>query len=594
MSTSTTAQAQPLNLFNYSLRLTNKVGEDNAQTDTLYNRAVPDSPGTDTIAAATPAAGEPRLYFTGNGSSANLTALQRYLDHEEADKTSPLLRVLQLAPQSPTLNTQPLVYVEQNSLKPVPLPEDATMRRDAVLTTCTNVCTEGATPPRGRHAPVEAALCVFQDFMSAPATPMASEAPFWEFLCSTLRHYASDFYCSAAKVQLQGIIVPTFETRKRTVYNRDIFAHYVEEEEKTEKQQECNNATNKRTTGRKVCVKSKDALLGVMEYLRSHWPLFESELGPSHLVMNAKWTSNSTDMCASDHSERPAAKPAGALRQSACFVWLQNDTVKDERDGVYADAALEALLDELSLAAASISTPSEAAAVLQEEAISAFFEQCRLTHILKRVICSRFESVVLRRKALFHWVLSLPPHARLSTSAAGTAVTAVRFNDHPAVSQAVWSAIEMLVHWQQLADFVYMLARDALKRRFIKEDGRARRFVSAPPRFPRHRRIIQQSGLYFNSPRGGCVLDHHRGKVNVSQLYGTGEQRSVTSSPSATPGESLAVSSGLFQSTRSTTVTPFSNLSILDGEETFGSSPRLARNVITRIPQKQTRVHSVQ
>ncbi|KAG5487340.1 hypothetical protein LSCM4_07830 [Leishmania orientalis] len=571
-------RAPPLQLFNCMLLLADEDDECSDQMGTLHKRTTSSSAG-----------GVTRLYFTEGGPSGNLTALQHYLKVEEAHRRSPLLRVLQLAPQAPANTMQPLVYVEQERPSALPLFEGAHGHREAVLTTCAAICTGETMPSRWFQAPVEAALSVFQDFVSAPTASAPSESAFWTFLESVVRHHADHFHRDAIQVELQCILVPTFEAEQYAVSSLDVFGDYVGEDEW---ERDHGGVAGERRTAVKVCVKSSEALDRVMAYLRREWSHFEADLGPSHLVAYAKWSPRSSAVCASTHSRFPATDAAGASEQSACFVWLQSNAAGDGRDGVYADAALEALLDELSLAAASISTPSEAAAVLQEEGLSTFFEECCLTHTLKKVIRKHFQAVVLRRRRLFHWVLSLPPYTRLRRSAARAAVTAVRFRDNDAVSQAVWSATEMLVHWQQLYDSAYTLARKALKRHFGNASGLPRQIVSAPPRVPRQRRAIQQSGLYCDNLSSGSVLDYQRGKVNVSHLYGIDEEQRPASSLNCTRHESLRAASGLFHTLRSITRNAFDGAPMPDAEEMLGSHPKPTRRVVKRVSQSRTSVHA--
>ncbi|CBZ23603.1 hypothetical protein, unknown function [Leishmania mexicana MHOM/GT/2001/U1103] len=580
-------RAQPLRLFNCLLL---RAHQDNDETSTLHTNSASTSPTPDTIAAAT-ALGATRLYFTEGGPSANLTALQCYLRVEEARSTCPLLRVLQLAPQAPTGNMQPLVYVEQDTQSAVSLSSEVQGRSEAVLTTCSEVCTQETMPSRWYHAPVKAALCVFQELMRAPTTYAASEPAFWAFLESVVRYHARDFHRGAVQVELQCVFVPSFEEKQNTAHSVDVFGDYVDEEEQAQRR---GPAAGKGRTAMKVCVKTTEAFEHVMAYLKTQCPLLEADFGSSHLVVYAKWSSRLSAARDSSHSQPPAADATGAVEQTACFVWLQDDAVGGGRDGVYADAALEALLDELTLAAASISTPSRAAAVLQEEGVSAFFEACCLTHTLKRVIRKHFQAVVLRQRPLFHWVISLPPYSRLNMSTTGAAVTAMRFSNSAAVSRAVWSATEMLVHWQQLSNSVHALAKEALKRSFGRANRPSRQIVSAPPRVPRQRRAIQQSALYGDTFAGDSALDRQRGKVNVSQLYGADEGHGASISLGCTQRGPVLAASGLFHSLRGIEADSFNNTSVLDAEDVFGSYPKLTTRVVKRLTQSLTGVHTAQ
>ncbi|KAI5690062.1 hypothetical protein MNV84_00777 [Leishmania braziliensis] len=582
------AKAQPLWLFDCLLLLASNGDEYDDQTGTVHKSAASSSLGTNTI-TDTAAVGAARLYFTEGGPAGNLAALQRYLKVEEAHSTSPLLRVLQLAPQAPTCSMRPLVYVEQDTPSADSPSREACARREAVLTTCSGACTMETMPSRWYQAPVEAVLCVFQDFASAPATPTTSRSTFWAFLDSVVRYHARDFDRGVAQVELQCIFMPTFETEQSAVYSRDLFGDYVAEEA-----QKHGGAAAERRSAMKVCVESSEALERVMAYVKRQWPILVANTGSSHLVVYTKWSPRSPAACNSNHLRQSAAGVTDALEQTACFVWLQNDAVGGGRDGVYADAALEALLDELSLAAASISTPSEADAVLQEEGVSAFFEECCLTHTLKKVICKHFQSVVRRQRPLFHWILSLPPHSRLSTSAADAAVTAVLFENSAAASRAVWGATELLVHWQQLSDTAHALAKKALQQRRCRAGGLFRQIVSAPPRIPRQHRTIQQSGLHCDSFSGASVLDRQRRKLNVPHLYGIDERQSTASSLNSTQREPLLAASGLFHSLRSFKADSLDGTSMLDTEEVFGSYPKLTKRVVKRVAQSRTTVHAVQ
>ncbi|CAC9447174.1 hypothetical protein, unknown function [Leishmania infantum JPCM5] len=583
-------KAQPLRLFNCLLLHAHKDDESDDEACTMHKSAASTSPVTDPIAAAT-AVGATRLYFTEGGPSASLAALQRYLKVEEAHITCPLLRVLQLAPQAPTGNMQPLVYVEQDTQNAVSLSDETQGRREAVLTTCSGVCTQETMPSRWYHAPVKAALCVFQELMRAPTTSAASEPAFWAFLERVVLYHARDFYRGAVQVELQCVFVPTFEDKQSTAYSVDVFGDYVDEEDQAQK---CGAAAGKGRTAMKVCVKSTEAFEHVMAYLKTQCPLLEADFGSSHLVVYAKWSSRLSAARGSSHSQPPAADATGAVEQAACFVWLQDDAEGAGRDGVYADAALEALLDELTLAAASISTPSRAAAVLQEEGVSAFFEACCLTHTLKRMIRKNFQAVVRRQRPLFHWVISLPPYSRLSMSTTSAAVTAMRFRNNAAVSRAVWSVTEMLVHWQQLSDSAHALANEALKRSFGRASGPSLQIVSAPARVPRQRRAIQQSALYGDTFSGGSALDRQRGKVNVPHLYGADEGHGASISLSSTQRGSVLAASGLFHNLRSIKEDSFNSTSVLDAEDVFGSYPKLTTRVVKRLVQSQTSVHAAQ
>ncbi|CAG9568921.1 hypothetical protein LMJF_06_1210 [Leishmania major strain Friedlin] len=584
-------RAQPVRLFNCLLLRAHKDDESDGAACALHKNAASTSPTTDPIAAAT-AVGATRLYFTEGGPSSSLTALQRYLKVEEAHTTCPLLRVLQLAPQAPTGNMQPLVYVELDTPNAVSLSDDAQGRREAVLTTCSGVCTQETMPSRWYHAPVKATLCVFQEFMRAPTTSAASEPAFWAFLESVVRYHARDFYCGAVQVELQCVFVPTFEEKQNTAYSVDVFGDYVNEKEG--QAQQSSPAAGKGRTAMKICVKSTEAFEHVMAYLKTQCPLLEADFRSSHLVVYAKWSSQLSAVRDSSHSQPPAADATGAVEQAACFVWLQDDAGGGGRDGVYADAALEALLDELTLAAASISTPSRAAAVLQEEGVSSFFEACCLTHTLKRVIRKHFQAVVLRQRPLFHWVISLPPYARLSRSTTSAAVTAMRFRDNAAVSRAVWGATQMLVHWQQLSNSAHALANEALKQSFGRGSGPSRQIVSAPARVPRQRRAIQQSALYGDTFSGGSALDRQRGKVNVPHLYGADEGHDASISLSSAQRGSVMAASGLFHNLRSIKEDSFNNTSVLDAEDVFGSNPKLTTRVVKRLAQSRTSVHTAQ
>ncbi|KAG5486775.1 hypothetical protein LSCM1_08031 [Leishmania martiniquensis] len=576
----------PWQLFSSLLLLAHEDDACENQMGTLHKSATSRSPGGHPVATAGRAT---RLYFTEGGPSGNLTALQHYLKLEEAHRKSPLLRVLQLAPQAPTNSMQPLIYIEQDKQSALPPCKGARGRREAVLTTCSSVCTKATLLPRWYQEPVESALCVFQDFMCPPTASTVGAAAFWVFLDSILRHHAHHFSRGAIQVELQGILAPTFEAEQSAVSSVDIFDDYMGKDVQA---QGHGGAAGERRTAVKVCVKSAEALDSVMAYLRSEWPRFEADLGSSHLILYAKWSPRSVAADDSSHSLSRAADATGALDQSACFVWLRNDAIGGGRDGVYADAALEALLDELSLAAASIRTPSEAAAVLQEEGLSAFFEECCLTHTLRKVLRRHFPAVVLRRRSLFSWVLSLPPYTRLRRSAAPAAVTAVRFRDNAAVSRAVRSATEMLVHWQQLYDSVNELSKKALRRYFGSASGVPRRIVSAPPRVPRHRRAIQQSGLYCDSLSSGSALDYQRGRVNVSHLYGIDEEQRITSSLNFTARESLHGGSGLFHTLRGIRKDSLIGAPLLDAEEMLASYPKLTRQVVKQVSQSRMSVHA--
>ncbi|GET85984.1 hypothetical protein, unknown function [Leishmania tarentolae] len=540
--------------------------------------------------AAATTVGATRLYFTERGPSANLAALQRYLKVEEMHRTCPLLRVLQLAPQAPTVNMQPLVYVEQDTPSAALVSGEARGLGAAVLTTCSDICMQEAMPSQWYHAPVTAVLCVFQEPMRAPATSTAREPPFWVFLDSVVRYHARNFCNGAVQVELQCIFVPTFEDTQRTPYSLDVFGDFGEEEKR---KRESDGESSKGKSAMKVCLTSLEELERVMAYLKTQCPLLEEDVGASHLVVYAKWSSLASSTRDLIRSKSPppsaaAAAPTGAVEKTACFVWLQEDTGGARTDGVYADAALEALLDELVLAAASTRTPSGAAAVLQEEGVSAFFEACCLTHTLKKVIRKRFQDVVLRQRPLFHWIIAPPSYSRLSLSTIGASVTAVRFRDNAAVSKAVWCTTEMLVHWQQLSDSAHALANEALRRSLSRQSRPSRQIVSAPPRIPRQRRAIQQSALYGNSFSGESALDRQRSKLNVPHLYSSNDGGGTPISLLSTPRESALAASGLFHSLRSAKEDSFNSRLVLDAEEVFGSYPKLAARAVRRISQSRT------
>lgn len=515
-----------------------------------------------------------RLYVTSDGPAATVASLQRYIKRAEARLTCPLLHVLHAAPQAHYNRTQPLVYVEASPAAAAAAGAADTSTSAAVLTTCTEgCCSSGDTLADMYNAPVEAALCVFQGGSDAAAPSQESAAPFWVFLDGLVCHHARHFHSGAVEVELQGILVPTFEMHEDTAYNVDVFDDLVE---MTADAPAGSGAAAARKSAVKARVDSLESTARVVAYLRRRWPRLVEEVGSSHLVLYVKWT---------------FAASATAAPLTACLVWLQNDAVGLGRDGVYADAALEALLDELTLAAASATTPSEAAAVMQEDGICGFFEECCLTHTVKRVIRKHFTSVVLRRRPLFHWVHALPPHTHHVVAHRG-AVTAVRFRGDAAVSRAVWSAAEMLVHWQQLADNAAARARAALQQRVALAGRSSRLIMSAPSRVgpsslraPRHRRAAQQRGLYINLGASGSTLERQRSKLNVARMYGMEDGQSADSSLSGTPRDSFLASSGLFRGLRSVLEDSPTNGSMLETEETFGSYPRLATRAVKRVSQ---------
>ncbi|KPA83759.1 hypothetical protein ABB37_01992 [Leptomonas pyrrhocoris] len=480
---------------------------------------------------------------------------------------------------------QTVLYAERAHLASATEPSAERNEGGAILTSCQQVYEAPMLPHQCFKAATTAPLCIFQDLCGRNV----ADGAFWLFLREMLQHGTQERTRDAAVTSVRGRVLSAYEGVDSEAFCVDVFAAADADKPSGER------------PGRIRTVDSSAAVDDVILRLQNTLRQVEECHGSSLLVVEVTWGMRRPLLPQSP----PRSAPSSLQKtdQKTCIVWLRNAPDGDSKDGVYAEAALEMLLDELTLAAAGTRSPQEATAVLEEPGVKWFFDSCCLTRELGGLLRTHFLELCKGEQPLFHWLVCAPPSF---TSHLGSSVTRHTFaaSADGAVAD-FWCVMEELEHWREVVAAAAASSSNAAplvptyEPATRKSSDRTRALLSFSAslrenaRVARERRTIRQSGhQVLSASLNGSVLWRQRCKLNVPKLYGFGESVRLRGSPGAPSLESSLMCSGVYRHTTRSPSNFISGTSLLDAEEAMGHTARLAARPVKRIPQSTSKTPS--
>lgn len=462
------------------------------------------------------------------------------------------------------------IRIDAASMPPVAAPEavmyceSAVTDADALLASCNGVhhdCSDTSLLTSISATPI----CVFDD-------PYAAEGTIWRLVEAVVRHETSGF-SNGAVAELQGVIVPTYESAEDTAYSVDLFSDYFSHSD---------DASAAQVSTQKVLLADDAALRDVVSYLHEAWSVFIDDLGSSHLVLYLKCM-------------RPTAAGTNGLGEplrsrSTCLVWLTEDTVGGNREGIFADSALQLLMEELCFAAAAHPTQEEAANVLKEDGVEAVLNCCRLTHTVKKVINKYYPAVTVAQRPLFHWIIRFPTAAEVLLSAAENGVFQCRYRAGRTALDLVNASREVM-YLQGISTIALKLLSslppaEGSAGTATLTKRRAARLSRMRATRQRNRQRLPEQPL---TPRSGSLLDPDRDKPMAEHLYTNGAGHPGPEAPADGASNShrgslnsQAARPPLSASPRPTASVPMSDSLAMSGELSdthFSRTMRLVRRV---------------
>lgn len=498
---------------------------------------------------------------------------------EAAEQRQCALHRVQVAPQpssSATANTpQTVLYAERVGVSDG---DDTGVGEDvceAVLTACPELYEREMSAEQSYEAATVAPLCVFQDVCGGEAT----RDIFWRFLTSVLRLGIRAGTNAAAVAGVRGRVVSAVEDAGGRGFCVDVFSDDTEMEA----------ALAGSSAALVMAVDSVASIDHVVQRLQDAFSRAEQRHGSALLVVEITWR-RFKDL------RQPAAPPPVHSDKRSCLLWLPNAPSSGDEDAVYAEAALEMLLDELVLAAATTSAADaeSGVGVFSEPGVQQMIESCQLTRAVADQLRHSFSQRCRLGGPLFHWVVCAPPSR---TGRLDSRVTRRTFaSSAGACMEDYWATVELLEHWKDVAVVTAALALSVSPVVPPAVSGRTAERPVSPmslssslrerSRVSRQRRAIRQSGHHGQSPAvEGSALARQRRKMNVPKLYGCEEGEGAADAHSATSLESSLAGSGVFHRIRSSPSTSVSGSSLLDSEDALGRSTRRTLRLIKRLPK---------
>ncbi|KPI85375.1 hypothetical protein ABL78_5556 [Leptomonas seymouri] len=569
MSATSFSSSKPL--LTYSLLLSQRSGDAEGQA----SKSVQAHAGRLYIAAAE----APQEHDSPRQDLSCAVSAVREAIKQAENRECPLPRSL-LAPSNPddVAERERVLYAESARTVPCPQPSAEKHERRPILTSCPQVIETPLQPSQCYEAATVAPLCVFHDLSERSDANRA----FWDFVDGLLRHCIQEHTSDAAVAGVRGSVLSLYEGAGSEAFCVDAFAESDAQKLPGE------------VTGRVMAVDSGAAVDKVISHLQRALGRAEERHGSSLLVVEVMWKTLS--QLRLQASSITSSSPLNERDQKACLVWLRNASDGDTKDGVYADAALEMLLDELTLAAATARTPQEAAAVLEEAGVMWFFNSCNLMRELRALLHGQFPVQCAGTRPLFHWMVCAPTCASITLNGC---VTRYSFSGETAAAlDDFWCAMDEVRHWRDV--LAAAKAPSGSPRLPVPTDEPSAEktrsgllspmglstFLQQNIRLSRQRRAIRQSGHQLSSAsRDGSTLSRQRCKLNVPKLYGLDGRDDAQESRWAISLGSSYAASAVLHHTRSSSNSSFSGNSLLNADETIGHIPRRTARIVKRIPK---------